>query len=236
MNNDKIMRKIKALMSQANDQAGTPEGDAFLDKALTLMAEYGVEQAQLNEPADNEIISRDISFSGSYTDMQHTLLGQIAKALHCTTIGFTVPRSSRITHATLFGRKRHVERVEMLFTVLNPEMVVSAKRVTGNYWSSTVTSKRSYMTGFAVTIGARLHELENERAGNYNTATMTGAVALMDDLSLAEDALATAHPDRVTRDHSKRRYDAHSYAGGQEKGRNTDIGQTRVENRRALTS
>lgn len=235
MNNDKIMRKIKALMSQANDQAGTPEGDAFLDKALTLMAEYGVEQAQLNEPADNEIVSKEIAHSGSYTDMQAQLLAQIARALHCATVGSGVFRSSRISRTTLFGRKRHVERVEMLFSVLNPEMLAGSKRVTASFASSTVTTRRSYMMGFAVTIGTRLNQLEEERAGNYNTDTTTGTVALMDDYSLAKDAMHAAFPNREYRQ-NKRNFDPNGYLDGQEKGKNTDIGQTRVENRRALTS
>ena len=37
-----IKAKVEKLLRQAADREGTPEGDAFREKAFSLMAEYGV--------------------------------------------------------------------------------------------------------------------------------------------------------------------------------------------------
>ena len=83
-NIDKIKERVQKLLNQAADQEGTAEGEAFYRKAFDLMATYGFEERDLDSPgANDEVITREFRFAGSYTDMQSQLLSYLVAALHC---------------------------------------------------------------------------------------------------------------------------------------------------------
>lgn len=48
MNNNKIISKITKLLNLANDQQGTGEGEAALSRAMQLMAQYGIDERDIN--------------------------------------------------------------------------------------------------------------------------------------------------------------------------------------------
>lgn len=238
-NIDTIKTRVQKLINQAKDQHGTPEGDAFMERAVAIMARYGFDERDLTSPdADDEITSHEITFTGSYTQQQAQLLMKIAEALHCKAFCVAADRSNRATSATIFGARRHIERVNMLYALINPMMLTLAKRddvVTfENYGTSAVVRRRSFMLGFAHRLAERLSEAEGTVAddgGQY-------AVALRDDAERAR----TAYEERLAelgatfRKPSRVRYDEHSAANGRAAADATDIGQTRVANRPALTA
>ena len=135
----------------------------------------------------------------------------------------------------VFGVRRHVERIDMLFSLLNPQMAAGARRVYGDRFRgvSTVVARRSYMHGFAATVFERLNAAEESVAaeeGRY-------ALALIDDGSKAEsarDAFAEKHGLWLGSATSKRSMDVGSFHQGRSDGTGTDLGQTRVRARPAL--
>lgn len=232
---DKIKQRVQKLLNQARDQEGTPEGDAFYARAFELMAQYGYEQRDLRDNDDgSEVGQRAYEFSGAYTDMQANLLLTIATALHCS--GFTqrVYNSTRIKDAVIFGCARHLERVDMLYALLQPAMLADAQLVRASHWGeSAVVRRRSFMSGFASSIGTRLAAAEKTVE---DSDSGYGLVLLgdYDKAAAARDEFAAAEGFVLSGYSSKRSFDPDAYSAGHAAGERSDIGQTRVRARPAL--
>lgn len=232
---EKLKDRVQKLLNQAKDREGTPEGDSFYAKAFELMATYGFEERDLTTAdAGDEVDSREYTFRGSYTDMQAKLLFAICTALHCTGFSQRVYHSTRIANATVFGLRRHLERVDMLYGLLLPVMLSGAQAVRADaFGDSTVVKRRSFMTGFALSIQDRLTSAEDTAAsqdGKY-------ALALLDDASKAESAqedYLALHGLFLGRFSSNRSMDADAFFAGQDAGDRSDLGQARVKARPAL--
>ncbi|EEI16066.1 hypothetical protein HMPREF0298_2161 [Corynebacterium lipophiloflavum DSM 44291] len=233
---EKIKDKVQKLLNQAADRQGTAEGESFYAKAFALMASHGFDERDLNSPDEgDDVAHHTVEIRGAYADMQAALLLGIAGALHCTGFGQRVRRSTRISSVAIFGLRRHLDRVNLLFTLLNPAMIAAARTIVAGPYdaTSTVVQRRSFMTGFAHSIASRLSEAEHsvaETAGQY-------ALALVDDSRKARQAQEEfgRHHGLYFEDfRSQRTFDGASYGQGVEAGERSDLGQTRVGSRRAL--
>lgn len=225
---EKIERRVRGLLAQAADREGTPEGEAFQARAFELMARYGVEETQLADDSGDEMVKRTIDLSGSYTPVQFTLAGEVGRALHCYVLGNGTGR--RVSRVTVYGKARHVERFEMLFTILNPQMIAGADKSPHHAGTHRSVQKRSWMHGFILGVRNRL------KAAEAKAAEDTGqAVALLDDYRAAEQ-FARHQVGRVREIGSKGSTDLRAMAAGREAGEGTDIGQDRVGGRIAITA
>lgn len=237
-NIDSIKDRVKKLLDRAADQQGTPEGDACFAKAFDLMSRYGFEERDLKNPDDgDEVINKTFEFRGAYTDMQATLLQCLSEALHCKAYMTKRHRSTKVMDMTVFGLRRHMERVDMLFSLLNPKMLLLSKKNTvvdlNGYGVSATVRKRSFMTGFAVTMRQRLQESERKA----NAGDERYAVALIDDAAKAKQGMQDHLNDNgmnLKQFRQKRQLDGASYAGGVDAAHQQDIGQTRLRNTPAL--
>lgn len=237
-NIDKIKTKVQKLINQANDRQGQPEAEAFMARAVELMAKYGFEERDLDRAdAGDEIISQTIEFSGSYTDMQARLLTGIAQALHCDSFGSKRARSTKWNSLTLFGKRRHIERVAILFPLLNAQMASQSKNpsLSGNIFTSTVTQRRSFMLGYIGTITNRLTRMENSAADGTEDSNRY-AVALVDDAEAAKAALRDHLNERgmsVGSDRARYRADQGAMRNGSNAANRADLGQARMGGARA---
>lgn len=235
-NIDKVKEKVQKLLNQAADRQGTPEGDSFYDKAFHLMATYGFDERDLTSLDERDRPTyKTYAFSGSYTDMQSRLLHSIAGALHCTGFHRGASYSTRVEEATIFGLQRHIDRVDMLYSLLLPVMMAKARELKKQgEFDSLVVSRRSFMTGFAYRIAERLQAAEDTVA----TSNEGYGLMLVDDLSAAHNArdeYAAAHGLAIGAARAtKRSLDPGAFFRGQDAGSMTDIGQTRVRARPAL--
>lgn len=235
-NLEKIKDRVQKLLNQAADRAGTAEGEVFYQKAFDLMATYGFEERDLRRPSESdEVIMRTFVLGGSYTDMQASLLLSLCDALHCIAYTESRSRSRKISTVTAFGLRRHIERVDMLFGVLNPQMAVGAQMISGSraLGVATVVARRSYMGGFISVIGDRLQAAE----GNVAAGKGEYALVLMSDREKAHDAMHAFAAERgivFTSRSSKATVHAGSFYQGASAGENSDLGQTRVRARPAL--
>lgn len=232
--------KIRKLLLQAEDRAGTPEGDVYFAKAFALMAQYEVDERDLSVDDDHDTVThREFTFHGAYTDMQSALLLGMANALHCEGFLYARHRSVTIHRGMVFGRRRHLDRLSTLFCLINPIMLAQAKDYGGenpslfhSRPSSLVTQRRSYMRGFISMIADRLEEAESTAAETSSEY----ALALVDDASLAHAARSEfldGHPLH-NRSHEHRQFDAAAYSTGVSDAKRTDIGQTRIGAQREL--
>jgi hypothetical protein len=234
---DKIKEKVQKLLAQANDREGTPEGDMFMSRAFELIAQYGLEGVELDPQESADAVHKSVNLSGSYTDRQAVLLHSIATALHCKSLSNRKYNSTAVASVELFGAKRHIERVEMLFSLLNPQMVAGASKLKGGdgfFETSTVVKRRSYMHGFASSVHWRLKDAENTVADNGDGEY---GVMLLDDAAKAKNAMndflvENGFEVSMARSHSK--LDSSSYMSGSSDGMNTDIGQKRFSSQLAI--
>nr|WP_160298022.1 DUF2786 domain-containing protein [Corynebacterium xerosis] len=174
-----IRDKVRKLLNQAADREGTPEGDAFRDKAFALIAQYGLDPAKLGDPADAgaEMTVVELDLSGSYQRQQIGLLNALGQALHCEVIywgggGHGYGRSA--ARGTVIGAARHVERVQLLFSVLCPHMLAGAADLRAGNSAVTARWRRSFMVGFATVVGDRLAAQERSAAGEATRAAQAG--------------------------------------------------------------
>ena len=225
-----IGTKVAKLLRQAEDRRGTPEGAVFEAKAFELMAKYGVEASQ--EDDTRRARRRDVDFAGSYTDLQFRLFTSIASTLHCTPIRYHRYNKRTVEHAVLFGLNHHVERIMMLYSILNPQMIAGANRYGDSLWSDaghTRKAKRSWMLGFIETIRDRLATIENKHQQNFARAGKTGELVLLND---AEEAMRLAREEfpflQTNTQRSPTSVDPAGFTRGIRSGENMDLGQTRM--------
>lgn len=232
---EKLKQRVQKLLNQAKDREGTPEGDSFYEKAFALMAQYGFEQRDLRQADEGDTVERrTYTFKGAYTEMQAHLLHAIARGLHCTGFTYRVPRSTRVHSVTVFGLRRHLDRMDMLYSLLQPVMLAGARTKRATSWAqSTVVVRRSYMAGFAASISARLEAAEARAAeadGEYGLMLLDDydkALAAQSQYLEDEDLYLTGHQ-------SNRSLDANAFLQGHDAGDRSDLGQTRVHARPAL--
>lgn len=226
MSRQKTMKeKVRKLLAQAADQEGTPEAALFYSKAFSLMARYGFDERDLGSgAADGGLRELNVVLRGSYTDMQMNLLNILADCLHCVAVAVRRPRAVGVESGTVFGLGVHIDRVEMLFSLLNPAMAGRAYDA-----GATVSERRSYMAGFAAEIGRRLRIAEadmGEQRPGYG-------LALIDDRERARSFMEES-VGRVSSHRRRGRLDARAYTRGASDARSADLGQSRVAQVKSL--
>lgn len=238
-NIDSIKERVRKLLDRAADQEGTPEGDACFSKAFEMMSTYGFQERDLDSPDEGDAVGhKEYVLTGAYTDKQATLLMYLAHGLHCTTIFNAVPKSTKIYSVNVFGLKRHLDRLDMLFVLLKPKMLLLANRHIQRYPSfdrSPIVRKRSFMQGFSCMMGERLTAAE----GKARHCDDRYAVALLNDAEQADQAMrdyCRKHGLRLAKSNRKHQVDPDAFQGGAAAAHDQDLGQTRVGRAPALPS
>lgn len=259
-NIDSIKTTVKNLLDRAADQAGTPEGDACLERAATMMAKYAFDERDLAaDDAQGDIEHVSIPLSGAYTNEQLRLAALLASALHCEAVGMMKPRSRVCASVEVFGRPEHIRRVEMLFSVLNPKMIVEANayaekkrewyrseairlnpaayREFGLSWimskGETMQMKRSFMRAFAEALYSKINQAERKVVGESKAVMVAG------DKERANEAYNTWLEERnmrIRHGRSQTANDPEAYHAGFETGERQDVGQQRMEGTKALAA
>lgn len=239
-----IRGKVRKLLNQAADREGTAEGDVFRDKAFALIAQYGLDPEKLGDPADAgaEMKVVELDMAGAYQRQQVGLLNVLAKALHCEVVlwagGRGIGRSA--DRGTLIGAARHVERVQLLFSVLCPHMLAGAARLRAGSSATTARWRRSYMVGFTTVVGDRLTAMEHRAAVRASEGPVAGgaggtnaSLVLKGDAKRANDEMRRRYP-HLRHTTSKARIDGDAFMRGCAAGHDTDLGQRRMRSRPAL--
>lgn len=238
MHDEKLLERIRKLFAKAEDPAvvGTPEAEVFIDKAMALLAKYGIDETLARSAGSaeaGEIVSQQIVITGSYQVDQVHLVGAICTALHCRVV---LNDSDGRRVCIVIGARRHTDRVMMLTGLLQGLMLSRAARTRSPNPGivSTTAFRKSFMAGFSGEIARRLEEAES-------TAVDDSADAAGAELVLASDAdRATAEMGRMFPRLGSTRRRKISTAGlesGQRAAADVDLGQKRMDNRqRALTA
>lgn len=232
MNKDYEQRVVN-LLKQADDRAGTPEGDVFRAKAMELIAKYNFDAATLRDKSQGkaEIITEMVTPTGHHIKSQILLWAAIAQSHSVLVI--QLHRSNTLK---MYGTEEAIQQVRWLFGILWPSALtqtLATKPDWPNYTKGDVTvHRRSFLLGFIYSVRDRLKEANKKAEEESHGA----GLILMDDFRRAQAKLAEDHPDAKT-GKTSRRVDHGAMDRGIAAGKRTDIGQTRVGNsRRAIGS
>lgn len=232
-----MLDKVRKLLAQAENVAGTPEADVFNAKAFELIAKYGIDETAAREqngqgPAPIEMA--EFLITGQYQSQQATLLQVLAKALHCAPLGDRRIPGRNIQ--LVYGTTGHIERLRVLLATLTPQMLLGAARVRPHQGARVGTKayRTSWMRGFAVTVHERLTAAENNAADESEPGT---ALVLVNDSKRAVAAMHGEFGGKIKTTVSRVRHDADAAAAGAAAASRVNFGQsgqTGLNGRRAL--
>jgi len=215
----KITERVAKLLRQAEDVAGTPEEMAFQEKAMELLAKYGIDQAMVTAArrgidAEPGAIEWICGIDGKYERMQVMVLCSIARALHCSAV---YEHHMKIWYRVyIYGMPRHVERIQMLWEIMQPQMLRMAASVTGG--RNTTSYRRAYIAGYASAISTRIREQEAKAVEGAGGGAL---VLYRSDGEKAQQAMREASP--YVRSTKVAGFHSGGYAHGQRDGQNASM-------------
>lgn len=161
---DRAQRQILALLEKARSTPFEAEAEAATAKAFELMARHHVDEALLEarraatDPA--AIVEVDVDLGrGPYVNGRLALLVNVSEGLSVRCLTSSGPEG-RVGH--LIGHRSDVDRALLLYDSLHAEaaaaMLVAStgERTQRRQASSVVRFRRSFLFGFATTVGERL--------------------------------------------------------------------------------
>lgn len=236
---DDVKRRVEKLLRQAASVAGSPEAEAFTDKAMTLIAEYGITEVdrQMSEvDGSRTIIREEMNFKGNMSAGLVAVMHRIGKALHCAVLPL-VAKDRRSGICELYGVAIHVERAMLLMQYLRPQIRASLQQDLNGYSGPLdfESFAEVWHEGFARRIAQRLAELEAEAVVENARDVPKMELVLVSDIDRATQVLFDVRGDVIRFADSARWIneltDEHEspFLRGMFAGDRADIMQTRIE-------
>lgn len=237
-----MVAKVQKLLAQAQDQAGTPEGDAFSSQAERIMQKYGIQKAveEAQKAADQggvgfrkgDVKTKKLFIPAPYAKHKGWLAGSVARHLQCEVV--LTPKGKGFgqgCYATVIGFETDLETVEMLFLSLSLQATqgVAKQEIPTNIFGERedpATFRASWLIGFMQGVESRMQEQRRRATEEVSRETGRGAeIVLRDKNALVKSQLAELFPD--TRSGSLRSSGS-GRGAGYRAGRNADIGNKRM--------
>lgn len=216
------LRRVQALIAQAESTQYPDEAETFLAKAQELMARHAIDESMLQPEHDRAaIVSDNVAVEAPYASARASLLGQVARANGCRLVVCSSGRGTQ--HCVLVGRRPDVESTRLLFAALSlhaTRLMLSAPVPSGD---TPRRFRHAFLLAFAHRIGQRLRAAatDAERAAEQASGRSAALVLARRD----EDV------DRALREQfprlASRRTTASSYAGAREGSAAADRAQLR---------
>jgi hypothetical protein len=241
---DRMLERVRRLLSKAEGAATEAERDAYNAKAAELIARYGIEEALLaaRESASPLPADRVVDLAAPYARDKASLLSAVAGPLGVRGV-LCSARSAAGTRLSmhLFGMSSDLERVDVLYTSLLVQAAhgLAVARPADPY-ESVAAYRRSWMIGFAYTIQQRLVAAEQAAAQRAESAHdrqpdsgPSVSLVLADRAARVDGAVAAAYPR--LRSAPSRYLSGSGSAAGAAAARRADLGGQRLS-RRARTA
>lgn len=231
-----VARRFAKLLKQAESVAGTPEADAFTEKAMALIAEYGIQvlDSDRTDSADGrQIVLREIEFEGNGADGAITVLAKIGRALHCQVVYEEMSYEPDVYRAEIYGAEIHVERVLLLIDHLAAQCSIAAARDWRQYRGKLKAKEylKIWHQGFGKRIAQRLSELEARAVHRVAEDSKGMELVLLSDSDRAKSVVFEIYPHLANQDFKrslkKSEYDAFDL--GMKSGDEADINQPRLD-------
>lgn len=233
-----MLARVRKLLAKAEDPAATElESEAYTAKATELVARYGIDRALLAaaDPTLDVVGDRVVVLDRPYAAEKGQLVTEIAVSLRCRVVRRTrYPDGTKEHSVHLFGHRSDLRRTEILFTSLLLQAMHALGRTPVPTWDHPAAFRRTWLVGFAGSVGRRLavaEEAAAARAEDVFTARGTSTALVLADRSAAVEAVRDAtYPDlRAAR---TRHLSGSGHAAGWGAGQRADLGTTRLSGHR----
>lgn len=236
---DPKIELIRKLLKQAEGAARLghqAEADAFNERAVELIAKYGVDQALLAAEGkiEDPILSRHIAIAEDFALDRRALMFAIVRGLNCKAVYNARLRPGTTKSYTytmhVFAHQSDMERIIFLFDLLQPQMLVGAAAAQVPSWENARSYRKSWMSGFSAAIEDRLSKNEKKAIDAASTGT---DIVLFNRSSAVVARFEVAYPSKsLTK--SYRRLSGSGRANGYAAGQRANIGNTVGGSRTAI--
>jgi hypothetical protein len=195
-----VLRKVRALLTQAERTTFADEADTFTAKAQQLMARYRIDRALLDEPAGDRAgpRRRELRVDDPYAQAKAYLYHRVALTNGCETV-----YTPHLKTVTLFGSPADLELVETLTTSLLVQAALALQAIgprRDDFGRSTTRSfRRSFYLAFGRRIGERLRTAVDETHATLDDEVRSRALPVLADRAVEVRAAvrrAFPHLDR----------------------------------------
>ena len=235
MNYEDKIAKLLAKAEGAAKLGNEEEAAAYSTMAEKLMLKYGIEEAKLAGEATDDVVRKQMTFTGSYHKVQLT---GVFVALHklgtCRFVKIDPRRGE--SRLEIIGHAKDVDRALQL----GASLLAQAMNGVASWWNlnkwrygmadgctsrDDLIARRSYITGFFNGVASRLRKLQEEAVVEAGTGTEMVLVSRLAKV----DAQVTKWYPRMTKGRAtNRRTDYGARESGYSEGQRADIGQNRV--------
>ncbi len=244
---DRMLERVRRLLAKAEGATTDAERDAYNGKAAELIARYGIEEAMLaaGQSQPQSAGDRIVDLDPPYARDKGSLLAAVASPLGVRAVlrtGRTGPAGTVSLSMHLFGMQSDLTRVDLLYTSLLVQaahgLAIARPR---DARESVAAYRRSWMIGFAYTIGERLIAAEaavraeaeaaqsTRAAGVGGTAGPSVSLVLADRAAIVDREVEQAYPR--LRSAPRRLLSGSGSAEGAAAARRADLGGKRLSRR-----
>jgi hypothetical protein len=218
----KILERIRALLSKAEASSFPEEADAFTAKAQWLMSKHSIEQALLEGDAHSTSArSLCIVHDSPYASQKATLLSQISRPNSCRAV-----YESGTTTSTVFGFEHDLAAVELLYTSLLVQAgseMMQAERVGGLDPSRLKSFRAAFFIGYGARVAKRLSDIRDIAAAEATQEVGEDVLPVLASREMeVSDAVREAFPRTTSRRPSLS--NGTGFLAGQVAGDKADLG------------
>ena len=229
--------RARKLLAKAEATDSADEAAALTERAMELVAKYGIDKALLNVTADKKqtATSRIILILNPFPVGKRLLLTRIADAFNCQAIiSVNGQNNNGITEMTVIGFPSDIDNADFLYTtlLLHCTNESEVQRMLGN---TTRGFHTDLWKSYARRIGERLKEINTTVVAAYE-ASSPGTALVLSDRSVEVKRLTTKlFPD--LRFSKIKLTSSEGYHAGREAANRANLGQTsRGSHNKSLTS
>ncbi len=170
---ERLLTRIRGLLTKAESTDFAEEADAFMAKAQELMTRYCIDRTMLEAGEEGageaQVSARRVWLEDPYLEAKSLLLANVASANRCRAVV-----DPEFGFSTVVGHPENLTATDLLFTSL---LVQAAQRITALGNDVTLgrrarkpTYRRSFLVAYAGRIGFRLHEADEAATGAADKA------------------------------------------------------------------
>lgn len=217
------IRRIQGLMAKADATESEHERDALMRRAYAIMAQYGIERAQLaaSGKKPDEIVHRTMEPLRPWESERFMLLTAIAGPMRVAVVKQVI--LDKPWSYSVLGYESDLDRVLMLFKYLDAHVMMRLGKLPVPAGHAARTYRKDWLKGFCVAVNLRINQAEGTAAEEASAGQPGTDLILRDRQQAVRDATLRAFPG-AQRPSTQVRMTAASGDGFQE-GSRVDLGR-----------